>query len=187
MCSSDLSTGSMSREEMESTLQEALTSQASLDESQVEDYIAAMSDEELSDLFTQMAEEQFKAQYAAQVQQQLAAMEPAQMAAALDAAMDTYTTQQCAQYYDEVLTFSDSTYEENLVQLGYIDLDDPASISLYAASFEDKDVIEQAIADYNETKDDLEQIQYTDYIGLMLSSITTIINAITYEIGRAHV
>ena len=174
------STGSMSREEMESTLQEALTSQASLDESQVEDYIAAMSDEELSDLFTQMAEEQFKAQYAAQVQQQLAAMEPAQMAAALDAAMDTYTTQQCAQYYDEVLTFSDSTYEENLVQLGYIDLDDPASISLYAASFEDKDVIEQAIADYNESKDDLEQIQYTDYIGLMLSSITTIINAITY-------
>ncbi len=174
------STGSMSREEMESTLQEALTSQASLDESQVEDYIAAMSDEELSDLFTQMAEEQFKAQYAAQVQQQLAAMEPAQMTAALDAAMDTYTTQQCAQYYDEVLTFSDSTYEENLVQLGYIDLDDPASISLYAASFEDKDVIEQAIADYNETKDDLEQIQYTDYIGLMLSSITTIINAITY-------
>lgn len=174
------STGSMSREEMESTLQEALTSQASLDESQVEDYIAAMSDEELSDLFTQMAEEQFKAQYAALVQQQLAAMEPAQMAAALDAAMDTYTTQQCAQYYDEVLTFSDSTYEENLVQLGYIDLDDPASISLYAASFEDKDVIEQAIADYNETKDDLEQIQYTDYIGLMLSSITTIINAITY-------
>lgn len=174
------STGSMSREEMESTLQEALTSQASLDESQVEDYIAAMSDAELSDLFTQMAEEQFKAQYAAQVQQQLAAMEPAQMAAALDAAMDTYTTQQCAQYYDEVLTFSDSTYEENLVQLGYIDLDDPASISLYAASFEDKDVIEQAIADYNETKDDLEQIQYTDYIGLMLSSITTIINAITY-------
>ena len=174
------STGSMSREEMESTLQEALTSQASLDVSQVEDYIAAMSDEELSDLFTQMAEEQFKAQYAAQVQQQLAAMEPAQMAAALDAAMDTYTTQQCAQYYDEVLTFSDSTYEENLVQLGYIDLDDPASISLYAASFEDKDVIEQAIADYNETKDDLEQIQYTDYIGLMLSSITTIINAITY-------
>ena len=174
------STGSMSQEEMESTLQEALTSQASLDESQVEDYIAAMSDEELSDLFTQMAEEQFKAQYAAQVQQPLAAMEPAQMAAALDAAMDTYTTQQCAQYYDEVLTFSDSTYEENLVQLGYIDLDDPASISLYAASFEDKDVIEQAIADYNETKDDLEQIQYTDYIGLMLSSITTIINAITY-------
>lgn len=174
------STGSMSREEMESTLQEALTSQASLDESQVEDYIAAMSDEELSDLFTQMAEEQFKAQYAAQVQQQLAAMEPAQMAAALAAAMDTYTTQQCAQDYDEVLTFSDSTYEENLVQLGYIDLDDPASISLYAASFEDKDVIEQAIADYNETKDDLEQIQYTDYIGLMLSSITTIINAITY-------
>ena len=174
------STGSMSREEMESTLQEALTSQASLDESEVEDYVASMSDQELSDLFTQMAEEQFKAQYAAQVQQQMASMEPAQLAAALDAALEGYTTQQCAQYYDEVLTFSDSTYEENLTQLGYIDLDDPASINLYAASFEDKDVIEQAIADYNSSVDDLEQIQYTDYIGLMMSSITTIINAITY-------
>ena len=174
------STSSMSREDMEQTMLESLTSQAGLDQSEVEDYVASMSDQELSDLFTQMAEEQFKAQYAAQVQQQMASMEPAQLAAALDAALEGYTTQQCAQYYDEVLTFSDSTYEENLTQLGYIDLDDPASINLYAASFEDKDVIEQAIADYNSSVDDLEQIQYTDYIGLMMSSITTIINAITY-------
>ena len=174
------STSSMSREDMEQTMLESLTSQAGLDQSEVEDYVASMSDQELFDLFTQMAEEQFKVQYAAQVQQQMASMEPAQLAAALDAALEGYTTQQCAQYYDEVLTFSDSTYEENLTQLGYIDLDDPASINLYAASFEDKDVIEQAIADYNSSVDDLEQIQYTDYIGLMMSSITTIINAITY-------
>ena len=108
-------------------------------------------------------------------------MEDAEFAGAVLECMGYYSMDTVRkEYYDEVLTFSDSTYEENLVQLGYIDLDDPASISLYAASFEDKDVIEQAIADYNETKDDLEQIQYTDYIGLMLSSITTIINAITY-------
>ena len=106
------STSSMSREDMEQTMLESLTSQAGLDQSEVEDYVASMSDQELSDLFTQMAEEQFKAQYAAQVQQQMASMEPAQLAAALDAALEGYTTQQCAQYYDEVLTFSDSTYEE---------------------------------------------------------------------------
>ncbi|MGI6254791.1 MAG: ATP-binding cassette domain-containing protein [Acutalibacter sp.] len=174
------STSSMSREDMEASMLQALTTQAGLDQAQVEDYVSSMDDQELTDLFRQMAEEQYKAQYAAGVQQQMASMEPEQLAAALDGALDSYTTAQCAQYYDEALTFSDSTYEDNLTQLGYVDLDDPASINLYAASFEDKDVIEQAIADYNASVDDLEEIQYTDYIGLMMSSITTIINAITY-------
>ena len=174
------STASMSREEMEETLFQALTTQAGLEESQVEEYVSAMDDQELSDLFRQMAEEQYRAQYAMGVQQQMAGMEPAQLAAALDGALESYTKSQCAQYYDGALTFSDSTYEENLTQLGYVDLDDPDSINLYAKSFEDKDVIEQAIADYNASVDDLEEIQYTDYIGLMMSSITTIINAITY-------
>ncbi len=174
------STGSMDRAQMEESLSTALTSQAGLDEGEVKDYVSSMSDQELSDLFTQMAEEQYRAQYAAGVQEQMAGMDTAQLAAALDAAMETYTTDQCGVYYDQALTFSDSTYEDNLKTLGYVDLDDPATINMYAASFEDKDVIEQAIADYNDSVDDLQQIQYTDYIGLMMSSITTIINAITY-------
>ena len=103
-----------------------------------------------------------------------------QLAAALDLVMESYTTAQCASYYDDVLVFSESSYEENLQELGYVDLDDPASINIYASSFENKDAIEQAISDYNEGKDDLEQIQYTDYVGLMMSSVTSIINAITY-------
>ena len=139
-----------------------------------------MSDEDLSELFRQMAEEQFRTQYAAQVQAEMGSMSPQQLAAALDLAMDTYTIEQCASYYDEILVFSDSSYEDNLRELGYVDLDDPASINIYASSFENKEVIEQAIADYNATVDDLAQIQYTDYVGLMMSSITTIINAITY-------
>ena len=84
------------------------------------------------------------------------------------------------EYYDEVLQFSDSTYEENLKKLGYVNLDSPDSINLYAASFEDKDVIEEAISDYNSGREELEQISYTDYVGLMMRSVTTIINAITY-------
>ena len=83
-------------------------------------------------------------------------------------------------YYDEVLEFSDSSYESNLRDLGYVDLDDPATINLYASSFENKDVIEDAIAAYNANVEELEKITYTDYVGLMMSSITTIINAITY-------
>jgi len=107
-------------------------------------------------------------------------MTPQQLAAALDMAMAQYTDEQCAAYYDEVLVFSDSTYEENLIRLGRVDLDSPATINLYAATFADKDVIVDAIAAYNETVDDLSEIRYTDYVGLMMSSVTTIINAITY-------
>ena len=127
-----------------------------------------------------MAEEQFRSQYESQVQSEIGSMSTQQMAAALDMAMEGYTTEQCASYYDEVLVFSDSSYDDNMRELGYVDLDDPASINIYASSFENKDVIEQAIADYNDGVDDLEKIQYTDYVGLMMSSVTSIINAITY-------
>ena len=174
------STASMSREEMEETLKQGLSQQAGLSETEIQEYIAAMSDEDLSELFTQIAEEQFRAQYAAQVQSEMSAMSTQQLAVALDMAMESYTTAQCASYYDEVLAFSESSYEDNLRELGYVDLDDPSSINIYASSFENKEVIEQAIADYNATVDDLEQIQYTDYVGLMMSSVTSIINAITY-------
>lgn len=174
------SVGSMTREEKEETLRNAMTEQAGIDEAKAQEYLASMSGEELEELFAQMAEQQYRAQYAAGIQQQLSSQDPAALAAALDQAVGTYTTQQCALYYDQALTFSDSTLEDNLAELGYVDLEDPDSINLYASSFENKDVIEQAIADYNADRDDLEQIQYTDYIGLILSSVTSIINAITY-------
>lgn len=83
-------------------------------------------------------------------------------------------------YYDEVLEFSKTTYEKNLSELGYVDLEDPATINLYASSFEEKDIIEEEIQKYNDKVDELEKITYTDYFGIMMSSITTIINAITY-------
>lgn len=172
--------GQMSRAEMEEVMVQAITEQTGMASDEVAEYTASMSDEELSDMFTQLAAEQFKAQYAAGVQAQLQGRSEQQLSAALDMAMESYTAEQCATYYDEVLTFSESSYEDNLKELGYVDLDDPASINLYASSFENKDLIEQAIADYNAGKDELEKINYTDYIGLMMSSVTSIINAITY-------
>ena len=172
--------GSMARADIEAMMAQALTAQMGISADEIMGYISGMSDEDIRELFAQMAEEQFKAQYAEGVRQQLAAMTPQQLAAALDMAMAQYTDEQCAAYYDEVLVFSDSTYEENLIRLGRVDLDSPATINLYAATFADKDVIEDAIAAYNETVDDLSEIRYTDYVGLMMSSITTIINAITY-------
>lgn len=103
-----------------------------------------------------------------------------QLAGALDLAMEGYTAEQCAQYYDEILEFSDSSYDDNLITLGCLDLDAPASINLYASTFENKDVIENAVSAYNEGVDELQQIKYTDYVGIMMSSVTSIINAVTY-------
>ena len=170
----------MDRAKMEEVMIQALTEQMGMAEDDIKDYLGSMSDEDLTSIFTEMLREQVKMQYAAQVQQQMAAMTEEQLVAALDAAKDGFSTENCAVYYDEILEFSDSTYESNLSELGYVDLEDPASINLYASSFENKDIIEDAISAYNDTVDEISQIKYTDYVGLMMSSITSIINVITY-------
>ena len=77
-------------------------------------------------------------------------------------------------------TASGSGYNDNMAAFGIVALDAPVSISLYADSFEDKDSITETIALYNETADQADQITYTDYVGLIMSSVTTIINVISY-------
>lgn len=170
----------MTRTDMEAAMTQALTEQMGMSESDVSDYIAGMSDEEITDSFTQMMEEQVKVQYAQRIQEQMSAMKPEELAAGFQQLKTSLTTEQGAAYYDAILEFSDSTYENNLTAMGYVDLDDPSTINLYASSFENKDIITDAIEDYNNSVEEMAQIQYTDYIGLMMSSITTIINTITY-------
>ncbi len=170
----------MKREDIESTLSPILASQTGMADSEMADYLASMNDEDLKEIFTSVLEEQYKMQYAQGVTAQLAAMPPEQLTMALDNAKANFTTEQCALYYDEVLEFSDSTYEQNMRELGFVNLDTPSSINLYASTFENKDVIEAAIADYNDGVEELSKIKYIDYVGIMMSSITTIINAITY-------
>lgn len=170
----------MSRADMEQMMSQAMAQQFGMGEKEIADYISGMSDDELKELFTTSATEQFKTQYAQQVEARMASMQTPQLAAALDMAMESYTTEQCATYYDEVLVFSDTDYNSNLIELGCVDIDKPAAINLYASTFESKDIIEDAIAEYNEDVEELKQIKYTDYVGLMMSSVTSIINAITY-------
>ena len=74
----------------------------------------------------------------------------------------------------------DATYEGNLKLMGVSDLKKPMVINIYPKDFEAKEDISNLINQYNEKVDESEQITYTDYIGLMMSSVTTIINAISY-------
>lgn len=75
---------------------------------------------------------------------------------------------------------STGTYEENMTTFGRIDLNTPSSIRIYPDTFEDKDKITEEINRYNEKVKEKDKIAYTDYVGLLMSSVTTIINAISY-------
>ncbi|MCR5297401.1 MAG: ABC transporter ATP-binding protein/permease [Clostridiales bacterium] len=172
--------GSYSREDLETLMIQSLTEQMGMDEATMKGYLASRSDEELFGIVVQIMAPKITAEYAETAGQQIARMTPAQQAAALDMYVKKAPDDECAAWFDRVMTFSSSTLEKNLRKMGYVDLDSPSVINLYASTFADKERIENAIADYNETVDDLSEITYTDYVGLMMSSVTTIINAITY-------
>ena len=76
--------------------------------------------------------------------------------------------------------YSDSTLRKNLKALGYVDLENPSVINIYASSFEDKDAIANAITAYNESVPEDDQIEYTDLVALLMKSVSTIINVISY-------
>ena len=172
---------SMSRQEQEAMLIQAMQSYGTgASQADIEGYVSTMDDAAMEQFFATMIEQQMRAQMAEQVRQQMAGMETAQLVMALEAELPTYTPEQCAQYYDELVSFSTETLETNLKHMGAIDLADPQSINIYASSFENKDVIVDAIAQYNDSVEELKKIQYTDYLGLIMSAVTGIIDAITY-------
>ena len=118
------------------------------------------------------------------VREQMAEAALAEYEAQTDAAILAIplTDEQYLTIYENEMpaTHSDSTYTENLQLLGNVSKDNPESISLFADTFEEKDQIAKLIKAYNKTVDEEKQITYTDYVALLMSSVTTIVNAITY-------
>lgn len=76
--------------------------------------------------------------------------------------------------------YSTSNYDNNMKTLGYSVVEDPDSINIYPVDFASKEKIIDLIDDYNNSVGEEDKIEYTDYVGLMMSSITSIINAISY-------
>ena len=81
-----------------------------------------------------------------------------------------------------MLNFADNkaTYEDNLVRLGAIDTSNPDEISIYPKDFNSKDEIVDIIDSYNKGKTETDKITYTDTVGLMMKSVTSIVNIISY-------
>ena len=87
-------------------------------------------------------------------------------------------------YVQSIVDSQTGSYEKNMSLFEAVDIDDPLTISLYPKSFAGKDYIEEYVNNYNETQitnqNQENEIRYTDFIGIMLSSVTSIVNAVTY-------
>ena len=139
-----------------------------------------MDDETLFDYVEQMIAKQVEEQYGIQMEKMSSYLSDRQLAhdfRLLSLEEDDYIW-----LYDHAMppVYSSSSYDSNLKKLGYVDLESPSTINIYAASFENKDAIADAIERYNDTVSEEDKIEYTDVVALMMSSITTIINVISY-------
>ena len=105
-------------------------------------------------------------------------MSETQLAAAFDQFLQTADTATLVALYDA--NVSNGSYDENMQAFGVVSLDAPSSINIYTDSFEAKDGVSECIERYNESASEADQISYTDYVGLLMSSVTTIVNVISY-------
>ena len=76
---------------------------------------------------------------------------------------------------------SEASYENNLEKLGVIDLNSPSAINIYPKDFDSKEAISNSITEYNNNQEiENDKINYTDTIGIMMSSVSTIVDTISY-------
>ncbi len=152
--------------------------------------IDALSDEQLAEAVSRMSAAGSESEMSRE--EMLAAIEYDKMSDEEKAQIDSLTDQQLSamiemmQQQQEAASPEkpETTYEENLSILGVASIDTPSSINIYPKDFASKESIENIIKEYNEKAEaegnEENIIQYTDMVGLMMSSVTSIIDAISY-------
>ena len=170
------------REEIETLLVAAYAERmGTTDTSAVEDYISKMSDKDIGDAYRALMMQKVMEEYAEEVEKTLSSMTPEEIIASFDP--KSVPTDVLKSFYDDYLPdeYSGTTYNDTLKKLGYVDEASPDSIEIYVDRFSDKDKLNDLIHQYNEQVESEDQkITYTDYVGLIMSSVSTVINAITY-------
>lgn len=156
--------------------------QSDMDETTIKNFISKMTDEEVENMTREIVSAGIMQTYAANVSQQLAPLPEVQKAAMFDAMLNTSDEVTLANAHDLCIPskYSESSLKNNLSAFGYAEIDNPATINIYAATFEDKDKIADLIEEYNKSVSEEDKISYTDYVALMMSSVSTIINVISY-------
>ena len=139
----------------------------------VKEYVASMGITDKANLY-----KTFMSQAPAEQQAQIAQLGEEELAKMLDQYIMAADDATLITWYD--YSISAGTYDDNMALFGVISKDAPSTIAIYCDTFEAKDGISACIEKYNDGVAEVDQITYTDYIGLLLSSITTIINVISY-------
>ena len=144
------------------------------------DILASMDDDTLFAYMREMMSEQISKKYAEEVKKSMSKLSSASLAKAFDECY--FTAEGYKLIYENFMPeiFSDSSYDANMRKLGYVDLASPAAVNIYVSTFADKDAVSDIIEDYNDGVENDDKINYTDYVGLIMSSVTTIIDVISY-------
>ena len=178
----DAQMANMTADYLRQMLTTAYSQQMGASSADVADYIAKMDDETLTEYAREALGEQVKARYAAEKKAYYGAMTDSALNQLLTHALGNFTEEELVKFYDNNMpTDMIITYSDALLNLGYVDLDSPKQINIFASTYSNKDEIAECIAEYNkkQTNDD-DTIEYTDIMKIVMSSITTIINAISY-------
>ena len=142
--------------------------------------LAQMDDDMLFSYVGQMIGQQIKDQYAIQMRALYEKLPAEELAT--DFQLLALEDGDYLWIYENAMppVYSTSTLRDTLKKLGYVDLESPSVINIYASTFEDKDKIAGEIEHYNDIVPEEDEISYTDIVALLMSSITTIINVISY-------
>ena len=167
-------------EQLEGTTREDIEKQILETYPEYASMLEQMDDDMLFDYIGKMAGDQVREQYAAEMEKLYRELSDEELVE--DFGLLVLEDEDYLWIYNNAMppVYSEINYKETLKKLGYVDLDTPSVINIYASSFEDKDNISTAIKNYNTTVSKEDEITYTDIVALLMSSITTIINVISY-------
>lgn len=171
----------VTRDSIEKMMTENYAEQIGSDSETIKEYIANMDDDTLFSYVEEMIRQNIVEQYGQGVKQQLSMFSMAQLSEMLKAGQGL-DNEKYVWIYDNYMpaTVSDSTYEDNMKSFGYLSEEEPNRIIIYVSSFADKDKVVELIDEFNNARAEDDRISYVDYVGLLMSSITKIINAISY-------
>ena len=164
--------GETSREDVKSMILEQYPEYAGM--------IEQMDENMLFSYMGQMMGQQIKEQYAASMTEMYENLTDEELAGDFD--LLVLEDDDLLWLYENVMppVYSTSSLKDNLRKLGYVDLETPSVINIYASTFENKDAVAKAIEHYNDAAAEEDKISYTDFVALLMSSITSIINVISY-------
>lgn len=169
-----------SEENLENMIKQAMEQKMSLDEASINEYVEGMDEETKNGYINEIVKASIAQKYESETKERFSKVPKENIAAMFDS--ETFTNEDYESFYEEFSDklVSDSTYDDNMKEFGYVDIENPSTIAIYAETFENKDKISDLISNYNNSVDKDNEISYTDYVALLMSSITTIIDAISY-------